>query len=681
MTTRPMRWLAAWAAALALCPTGARAQAGVWHVQTQDQRAGQMEVQREGRTWRVSYSYRDNGRGPDMDERFELDGGQHLRSYHVTGRSTFGAVIDEQAALDGGRVTWRSPADQGDEPLAPGGVFVPLESTPAYWGQMMRALLKAPRGAAPSPGGAQLQAERVLSLTVQGPTGPRAVVLAAATGITTEPVYVWLDDDEELGFFGVVYAGWSILPAGWDAVAPRLLEQQRDAQARRLRTVNDRARQPLSGSTLIRAVRWFDAPAARLRGPSDVWLFDGRIAAITRPGAYAAEPDQVIDGQGRTLLPGLWDMHAHLSPGNMLMHLAGGVTAARDLANENSDLLLLKRRIDSQELAGPAVVPAGFIEGQSPFASRNGFVVDSLEAGLQAVEWYAARGYRQIKLYNSIRPAWVRPLARRAHALGLKVGGHVPAFMRAEDAVRSGYDELTHINQLMLNFLVRPEHDTRTLLRFTLVGDEARRVAADQERARRFIALLRQRGTVVDPTLATFEAMFVQRDGEPNPSLDAIADHLPVLWRRSLRASEMSPTAEQVARYRASWQRMLQFVGALHRAGVTLVAGTDAAAGLMLHRELELYVQAGIPPGQALRTATWNAARVAGAADRSGRIAPGLPADLLLVQGDPTRDIAAIRQGVLVIRGDRAYAPADLYRALGIRPFADGAAIVRRPGE
>lgn len=674
------RGAARWLVALGLAhAVGAAASEGTWHVQTQDHRAGQMQVRRDaGGAWLASYSYRDNGRGPDMEERFEVDAQQRVRSYRVTGKATFGAVIDEEAHIQSGRVAWRSTADQGDEALAEGGVFVPLDSTPAYWGQVARSLLAAPGGRAPAPGGAELAAERLLSLEVQGPGGPRRTVLVAVTGITTEPVYVWLDDDETRGLFGVVAAGWSVLPPGWESAAPTLLERQREAQTQRLRAVRERARQPLPGSTLIRSVRWFDAPAARLRGPSDVWLFDGRIAAITAPGAFSADPDQVIEGQGRTLLPGLWDLHAHLSPGNALMHLAGGVTGARDLANENSDLLLLKQRIESGEMAGPAIVPAGFIEGQGAFAARNGFVVDSLDEGLRAVDWYAARGYRQIKLYNSIRPEWVRPLARRAHRLGLKVGGHVPAFMRAEDAVRAGYDELTHINQLMLNFLVRPGHDTRTLLRFTLVGDEARRVAADDARTKRFIALLRQRGTVVDPTLATFEAMFRQRDGEPNPSLDAIASHLPVLWRRSLRASEMSPTAEQAQRYRASWQRMLDFVGALHRAGVPLVAGTDAAAGLMLHRELELYVQAGIPAAEALRIATWNGPRVAGAADRSGRIAPGRPAELLLVQGDPTRDIATVRRGVLVVQGAQAYAPAELYRALGIRPFVDGAEIVRR---
>jgi len=434
---------------------------------------------------------------------------------------------------------------------------------------------------------------------------------------------------------------------------------------------------PLPGLTLIHGVRWFDARAATLRGPSDVYLFDGRISAVTPPGAVKANPDQRISGQGRTLLPGLWDMHVHIGAADGPMQLAAGVTAVRDMGAQNDELARLKQRFDNGLLVGPHIVAAGLIEGRSRYSLSGGVVAENLDAALAAVDSYAARGYRQIKLYNSVRPEWVKPITTRAHARGMKVAGHVPAFMRAEQAVLAGYDELTHINQLMLNFFVKPDQDTRTLLRFTLVGDEARRVDAQGDAAQRFIELLRQRGTVVDPTLATFEAMFTQRDGEPNPSLLPVAEHLPVLWRRSLFRSEMSPTPEQLLRYRASFAAMLRFVGALHRAGVPLVAGTDGTPGFLLQRELALYVRAGIAPREVLRIATWNAARVAGESATRSSIQRGYKAELLLVDGDPTRDIADLRRLSLVIQGRHAYAPAQLHEALGIRPFAPGAVIER----
>jgi hypothetical protein len=324
-------------------------------------------------------------------------------------------------------------------------------------------------------------------------------------------------------------------------------------------------------------------------------------------------------------------------------------------------------------------VPAGFIEGKSAFSARNGFVVDSLDAARDAVDWYAARGYRQIKLYNSIQPAWVRPLARHAQRRGLKVAGHVPAFMRAEQAVRDGYDELTHINQVMLNFVVRPGDDTRTLTRFTRIGEDAQTLDLTSPKARAFLRLLRQRGTVVDPTLGAFEGMFTQAQGQPNPSLADVAEHLPATWRRNLKVAEMDLDGTKLETFRKSYQRLLDLTAAMHRAGVPLVAGTDALAGLGLHRELALYVRAGLTPAQALRTATWNAATVAGESDRRGSIERGKIADLLLVDGDPTMDITALRRASLVIQGTVAYTPAALYEAIGFKPFVAGAAIQTVP--
>ena len=141
-------------------------------------------------------------------------------------------------------------------------------------------------------------------------------------------------------------------------------------------------------------------------------------------------------------------------------------------------------------------------------------------------------------LFRSIRPEWVDPIIRMAKRRGLRVTGHVPAFMRAEDAVLAGYDELAHINQVLLNFVSRPGDDNRTLDRFTRVGDDAQFFRPQGAEARRFIDLLKARGTVVDPTLVAFESMYTQQQREPNPSFSMIAEHLPAQWQRELRAAD-----------------------------------------------------------------------------------------------------------------------------------------------
>ena len=132
------------------------------------------------------------------------------------------------------------------------------------------------------------------------------------------------------------------------------------------------------------------------------------------------------------------------------------------------------------------------------------------------------------------------------------------------------------------------------------------------------------------------------------------------------------------ARYKASFDVLVDFVGRMHRAGVPIVAGTDEIPGFTLHRELELYVDAGMSPGEALQTATWTAAGVAGVRDDRGVIAPGMRADLVLVDGDPTRSIGDIRRIALVVKGSEAYAPAAIHAELGVGPLAPP--VVVQPG-
>lgn len=659
-----------------LLASGAAAQNRDYTVLIQNQAAGHLRVVQEADgTLTSDFSYRDNGRGPDIRERFRLGALGAPVEYEGAGTSTYGAAIEERFKVEGGRLRWRSRVDSGDVAYEQGALFLPLEGSLTYSGALATSLLGRADGSAPVVEGNRLRAERLATLTVEGAGGPAPLVLVAITGADAEPWYLWHRDDAGKSFFALTFPGWSVIEKGYEAATDLLVERRRQALDEYLMAMQKRLARPLPGLTLIRNVRWFDAPAARMRGPSDVYLSAGRIARITAPGALDAKPEHVVDGQGRTLLPGLWDMHAHLWPGGGMPQLAAGVTSVRDMANTNEALLRTRDRMDAGEIPGPHVYPAGFVEGRSPFSSRNGFVVDSVEEGRRAIDWYAARGYRQIKLYNSIKPEWVRPLAAHARARGLVVTGHVPAFMRAEEAVRSGYDELTHVNQLMLNFVVRPGDDTRTLLRFERVGDDGQRLDLKGPKAQDFLRLLRERRTAVDLTLVTFESYYTQTQGQLSPALAAVAEHLPSAWRRGLKVAETDLEGAKLAAYRAAWRRMLELTLALHRAGVPLLAGTDYVAGVALHREIELYVEAGIPALEALRIATWNGARSMRATGDSGSIEAGKRADLVLIDGDPSQRIADIRRASLVWKAGTAYEPAAIYEAMGYKPFVPAARI------
>jgi len=148
-----------------------------------------------------------------------------------------------------------------------------------------------------------------------------------------------------------------------------------------------------------------------------------------------------------------------------------------------------------------------------------------------------------------------------------------------------------------------------------------------------------------------------------------VADHLPPAVRRGFLSAEFDIPDAQADTFAASADALLAMIAKLHRAGVPLVAGTDAMAGFTLHRELELYAKAGIPAPDVLRIATQAGPRVVGVADQMGRIAPGYRAEMILVEGDPLTDLSALRRVHLTLRGNRYYRPSELHQAIGIKPF------------
>lgn len=625
----------------------------------------------------VSYSYRDNGRGPDIEEDFTLLSDGSFRSYRQTGKTTYGAKLDERFSISGRRASWQSPSERGSQELAGPAVYLPAYGSPETNAVIVRATQKAGGRLAALPGG-ELKSERLSTARVGAPGAEREVALYAILGAGLQPDYIWLEAREEMPLFASINVGGShMVVAGYQSTTAELERLQQAAEAAWLADAAKKHTQALPQPILIRNVRVFDAGLKSLGEPADVYVNGGRIAAIYPANSPAKDPATVIDGAGRALLPGLFDMHTHEDAWNAMLQVAGGVTSSRDMGNDNDYLAKLIVDIAAGRAIGPHIEPAGYIEGESPFSSRGGFVVASVGEAQDAVDWYAERGYRQVKLYNSIKPEWAQPIAAYAHSRGLRVSGHVPAFSRAESAVREGYDELQHINQLMLNFVSEPDTDSRTIVRFNLVGERSRDLDLDSQAVRDFIALLAERQTVIDATMATFEGTWNQKPGDLDPSLAAVAAHVPFATQRAWRINSTDVSGAKLATYRESWQRMMQFLGRLYAAGVPLVAGTDSLAGFMLHRELELYVQAGVPAGEAVRIATENGARYAGVLADRGTVERGKRADLILVDGDPTTNISDIRRVSYVLKDGIGYSPAEIYESLGIRRFSEPPAITR----
>ena len=618
----------------------------------------------------TDFSYRDNGRGPDYKEKLTLASDGTLRRFAITGKSTFGSLVDERFERKGDRAEWAGKVDHGSMKISGKALYVPIESTIEVTGIMVRALIHESARKLPGIPGGELSLVKLSDTNVTNGEESRALTLYAVRGADLEPSYVWMTADGERAF-ATIFPGFAqLILKGWEAQADALEKLQLEAQAAYQRDIAKRDRHELAQPVLIKNARVFDSEHAVLGPAQDVYLNHGRIGAVYPAGSPSQTPGTVIDAKGRTLLPGLFDMHAHVSPGDYLLNLATGVTTVRDMGNDNAVLADAIGRLDRHESIGPHVVPAGFIEGKSQFNANGGILVDSLDAAKQAVDFYAQRGYPQIKIYNSFKPEWVKETAAYAHQRGMRVSGHIPAFMKAEDAVKDGYDEIQHINQVLLNFYVKPDTDTRSLQRFTLIAENANSLDLDAQPFQNLVKLFVAHKTVLDPTLTAFEAQFTQMPGEMNPSLAAIGDHLPITLHRQLFKSESEITKEMAPRWRASFAKMLAAVASFHRAGLQIVSGTDDVAGFAYQRELELYVKAGIPANEVLRIATWNGATYARVLADRGSIERGKRADLILIDGDPTQDISTIRNVALVMQDGDAYYPVELWGELGVKPFA-----------
>ncbi len=634
--------------------------------------AGEQVVEHgdDGRT-RVRYVFKDNGRGPELEETIRRAPDGTLAEYEVKGQATMGGPVSERFTRSGDQAQWQTLADAGRASVTGAALYVPRDGSLEPVSASIAAAAARPDGRLPLLPSGTLTQRKVDEVEVARADGSRQTVqLLVQTGLWLTPLYHWATTGPRPRLFASIYPGWfQGIEAGWEGNLKLLATRQNAAAGLLLNQTAAQLQKPLPGLTVIRNARVFDSVRARLNPPSDVHVLRERITAVLPAGAPVPGGATQIDAAGRVMLPGLFDMHGHVDRWDGALNLAAGVTTVRDMGSDNAELQQIIDEAAAGKLLMPHIVPAGFLEGRSAFSSRLGRVIETLDEAKTAVDWYAQHGYRQIKIYNSFPREHLRETVAHAHRRGLRVSGHVPAFMRAQDVVAMGFDEVQHINQLMLNFLVKPGTDTRTLERFYLPAEKLARFDLRSKAARDFVALLKKHRTVIDPTLATFDFL-KQRDGEvPAPYAD-VMPHLPPNVQRNYLSGGMKIADDATAaRYRASYNTMVAFVGLAYRAGIPIVAGTDALAGFTLHSELALYVKAGLTPAQALQVATLNGARYTGTLHERGSIQPGKLADLVLVDGDPTRDIADLRKVSLVITQGKLIRPADVHRALGVQPF------------
>jgi imidazolonepropionase-like amidohydrolase len=615
----------------------------------------------------LSYEYNDRGRGPKLTAQVRLDPAGIPASIQMTGVDYLKAPVDERFTHSGGFARWTSSAESGQQKLGGPAFYLTAQGLPEELGWLAQALLKAPgQRMALLPAG-EASIKRADELSVGDGANKRRVTAYQIDGLGFSPSMVWLSDDQ--GFFASVDRFYSVVRAGWESSVPKLLQKQEALESARTlelaRTLMRRPKQPVA----ITNANVFDAATGRSTPGSTVLIDGNRIRTVGKDGSVTIPSHaERIDAGGKALLPGLWDMHVHMGPNDGVLHLAAGVTSVRDLANDNDALMQMKRDIENGTAIGPRITMRGFMDGRGPYAGPTKVFVDTEAEARSAIENYAKWGYDGIKVYSSMKPELVPVIVKLAHEKGLRVSGHVPAFMSAQQFVEAGVDEIQHINMLFLNFWFDEVKDTRTPARFTAVAERAATLELNSQRVQSFIRLLKDRNIVIDPTLTAFEGMFVDRPGKVSVSFAAVADRMPPQVRRNFLGGGLPVPEGKDELYRQSQLATLKMTKLLYDSGIQIVAGTDDLAGFTLHRELELYVKAGISAPEVLRIATLGAARVARKDQELGSITPGKLADLVLVDGDPAKNISDVRHTALVIKDGAFYEPAALYKSLGVKP-------------
>ncbi len=616
------------------------------------------------------FEFNDRGRGPKLHQKLTLDADGQPQRLEITGNDYFKVPVDEVFARDAARASWRNQGEQGELANPGRALYVSFNGLPSDAALQVDALLRAPNQTLPLLPAGEARLEKLGSRTVKAGDKSRVVTQYAIYGLGFSPGTVWVDDD---GLFADTGGGWlSVVREGFDGVLPELLAADQAAETAHFAGLAKQLAHRPAGAVIVHGARLFDPASGTVTPGTSIVISGQRIVAVG-PDGKVAEPAgaERIDAAGRTALPGLWDMHTHLSATDGPLHLAAGVTSVRDMANDIDILTALKKGWDAGESIGPRVHRAGFIDGPGPYAGPSKVLVDNEKDALSWVDRYADLGYEQIKLYSSLKPELVAPIIAEAHKRGLRVSGHIPAFMTAEQCVKLGFNEIQHANFLFLNFFAKEVPDTRTPARFHAIGERAAGLDLDSAPVQDFIHLLRDRRIVSDPTLVTFEGMFLGQAGQVDPSYAAVADRLPPQVRRGFLGGGLEAPKGMEERYHQGFRAMQHMVRKLYDNGVQIVAGTDALAGFAYHRELELYVEAGIPAPAVLRIATLDAARVMKSDADLGSIATGKLADLILVDGDPTRNISDVRKVRLVVKDGVLYRPDEIDRAIGVKPLAE----------
>jgi imidazolonepropionase-like amidohydrolase len=618
-------------------------------------------------SYSIEFQFTDRGTAVPLNAKFTEESAFNPVSFEISGRNARTAAIDEEVEVQAGKI--RSRIDQNwTEAPRPDQFFTIAGYAPATM-QMLLVQYWAKHGSPKSLKTFPAGEVRII------PRGTDAIAIDGKTqdlsrytieGLIWGRETLWFDSDMQLIAEVSVDAEFDHFEAireGYESALGTFVSKAGEDGMAALADLGKKisgehsSRLAIVGGTLI------DGTGKPPLADSAVLIEDGKIVAAG-PRAQVKVPSgaKVIDAKGKFVLPGLWDMHSHFEQVEWgPIYLAAGATTVRDCGNELEFITAVRDAIAAGRGLGPRILAAGIVDGDSRFAIGVARV-NNPEQAKYWVDRYHSLGFQQMKIYSSVKKENVAAVAAEAHRLGMTVTGHIPVGMTVYDGVNAGMDQINHIQYIADVMTKHLPSDAKRIERVQAAGN----IDIESREAQEAIAFLKAHGTVLDPTLVVFESMTAGPD-KPIESFEPGVLKVAPELRTQLEEGGVPPQVAGI--FRKEFAKYVEITGALHKAGIPIVAGTDQTVpGYSLYRELELYVQAGFTPMEAIQAATIVPAHAMKLDNELGTIEAGKRADLILLDANPLENIHNIRSVKTVIAAGTAYDCAELWRSVGFQP-------------
>lgn len=633
---------------------------------------GNLVVVREGKNYEIDFAFSNNGRGASSVESLRISDKGLPVSWSIKGKTVFGNAVDEHFSVEGERASWRASDGIGNAAYSGDAVYVGQSPSPYALYIYAKALLNDPDNKIPVLPGGELSITPIQDLSVTNANSglELAAKIFAINGIDLDPSYIALDAEQKM--LAILSPRFAVIREGYENEDSRLRELAASLNASRFETIAKKVTHKFNKLLRINNVRIFDPVSLSLSKKQSVVVNTNQIVAIEDVVSSESPDEILIDGNGGTLLPGLFEMHGHISDNDALLNVMAGVTSVRDMGNEIDVLDALIEKIDNNTLIGPRITKSGFIEGKSEFSAATGELASSKQEAIDLVKMYGEKGdYFQIKVYSSVDGDWVADMATEAKKHGMRVTGHIPAFSNVDEMIAAGYDEITHINQVMLSWVLEREEDTRTLYRITGMK-RFTDLDLNSEKVQNTINTMIEKNIAVDPTLVIHEFGLTSRNGETRVGTLDYIENMPIGVQRQAKQALLNVENEQEdTAYLFAFEKIMDTLTLMHEKGIFIVPGTDLGGAFELHRELELFQQLGMTNAEVLRRASYDMANYLGQGDKLGSIEVGKLADFFLIPGNPLNDLRAIKTIAMVVKDGNVYYPSQVYPEFGIKPFVD----------